>query len=201
MKNLATLKSMDSKVITATQALRQAIYENLKELAVEVPVRSDEDLQAEDCPDYDPTERKGLYVYGPGKHYSLDEYRIDAVKAGEHGIICHYCERNEREADGWDALEEFYDCENILDCIQWPESIDHGEAEEEHGKQINLDYDAGDIVTWHCDDDGQDHTSTITGISIEVNSEGEAEVTYKTEIEFRGHKQDAYFSEYDIVNK
>ena len=131
MKNLATLKNMDSKAITATQALRQAIYENLKELAVEVPVRSDEDLQAEDCPDYDPTERKGLYVYGPGKHYSLDEYRIDAVKAGEHGIICHYCEWSECEADGWDALEEFYDCENILDCIQWPESIDQGEAEQE----------------------------------------------------------------------
>lgn len=73
--------------------------------------------------------------------------------------------------------------------------------EQEHGKQIELDYDAGDIVTWHCDDDGQDHTSTITGISIEVNSEGEAEVTYKTEIEFKGRKQDAYFSEYDIVNK
>ena len=73
--------------------------------------------------------------------------------------------------------------------------------EQEHGKQIELDYDAGDTVTWHCDDDGQDHTSTITGISIEVNSEGEAEVTYKTEIEFKGHKQDAYFSEYDIVNK
>ena len=73
--------------------------------------------------------------------------------------------------------------------------------EQEHGKQIELDYDAGDTVTWHCDDDGQDHTSTITGISIEVNSEGEAEVTYKTEIEFKGRKQDAYFSEYDIVNK
>ena len=75
------------------------------------------------------------------------------------------------------------------------------EQEQEHGKQIELDYDAGDVVTWHCDDDGQDHTSTITGITIEVNSEGEAEVTYKTEIEFKGHKQDAYFSEYDIVNK
>lgn len=73
--------------------------------------------------------------------------------------------------------------------------------EQEQGKQIELDYDAGDTVTWHCDDDGQDHTSTITGISIEVNSEGEAEVTYKTEIEFKGRKQDAYFSEYDIVNK
>jgi len=75
------------------------------------------------------------------------------------------------------------------------------EPEEEHGKHIELDYDAGDVVTWHCDDDGQDHTSTITGITIEVNSEGEAEVTYKTEIEFKGRKQDAYFSEYDIVNK
>jgi plastocyanin len=75
------------------------------------------------------------------------------------------------------------------------------EQEQEHGKQIELDYDAGDVVTWHCDDDGQDHTSTITGITIEVNSEGEAEVTYKTEIEFKGRKQDAYFSEYDIVNK
>ena len=75
------------------------------------------------------------------------------------------------------------------------------EPEQEHGKQIELDYDAGDVVTWHCDDDGQDHTSTITGITIEVNSEGEAEVTYKTEIEFKGRKQDAYFSEYDIVNK
>ena len=73
--------------------------------------------------------------------------------------------------------------------------------ERKTGKQINLDYDAGDIVTWHCDDDGCDHTSKITGISIEVNSEGEAEVTYQTMIEFKGDFREAYFSEYDIVNK
>ena len=131
MKNLATLKNMNNQVVIAMQAARLAAYENLKELGVEVPVRSDEDMQAEDCEDYDETERKGLYVYGPGKYYSLSEYRIDAVKAGEKGILCHYCEWNEHEADGWDALEEFYDCECILECIQWPDEVPDGEAEKE----------------------------------------------------------------------
>lgn len=131
MKNLATLKRLNNQVVIAMQAARLAAYENLKELAVELPVRSDEDLQAEDCEDHDETERKGLYVYGPGKYSSLSEYRIDEVKAGEKGILCHYCEWNEHEADGWSDLEEFYDCENILECIQWPDGIEQGEAEEE----------------------------------------------------------------------
>lgn len=117
--------------------------------------------------------------------------------------------RNEQEAieealevSSEDSLNDFMqdgDGEAIVTMIG-NKSVEP-EQEQEHGKQIELDYDAGDVVTWHCDDDGQDHTSTITGITIEVNSEGEAEVTYKTEIEFKGRMQDAYFSEYDIVNK
>lgn len=131
MKSLATLKKLNNQVVIAMQAARLAAYENLKELAVELPVRTDEDFQSEDCDDYDETERKGLYVYGPGKHYTLSEYRIDAVKAGEKGILCHYCEWNEHEADDWEALEEFYDCEIILEGIQWPDSIEQGEDEGE----------------------------------------------------------------------
>lgn len=102
-------------------------------------------------------------------------------------------------AECYDSSECIADEQELTDELQ--ERANEQQAMFEQGKEINLDYDAGDIVTWHCDDDGQDHTSTITGISIEVNSEGEAEVTYKTEIEFKGHKQNAYFSEYDIVNK
>jgi hypothetical protein len=134
MKNLATLKRLNNQVVIAMQAARLAVYENLKELAVEVPVRSDEDC--EDC-----DERKGLYVYGPGKYYSLSEYRIDAVKAGEKSILCHYNEWNEHEADDWQELEEFYDCENILECIQWPDEVPDGEAQQEQNKVIER-YDA-----------------------------------------------------------
>lgn len=145
MKNLATLKKLNNQVVIAMQAARLAAFEVLKELAVEVPVRSDEDMQAEDCEDYDETERKGLYVYGPGKYYSLSEFRIDAVKAGEKGILCHYCEWNEHEADDWAELEWFYDCENILECIQWPDEVPDGEAEQE-AVMVLCSYDEDDDV-------------------------------------------------------
>lgn len=125
MKSLATLQAMSRNMSEIARALRQAVLENLKELGTEVPVRSDEDHNDED----DEDERKGLYVYGPGKYGSLYEYRVDKVKAGENGILCHYCECDEREADSWNTLEEFYDADCIIDAIQWPDTIEQGKEE------------------------------------------------------------------------
>lgn len=147
--------------------------------------------------------------YAVNCHYDM-VITVDVIAESEDEAI----ELAKQNAD-FASIDKWAECYGSSECIadeqeltdelqkqaEEQQAMFDEKDEQEHGKQIELDYDAGDTVTWHCDDDGQDHTSTITGISIEVNSEGEAEVTYMTEIEFKGRKQDAYFSEYDIVNK
>ena len=134
MKAKNQLQAMATNVVTAMNNYRLAAYENLKELGTTISVRSDEDYDPNTGEELDDEDQpnKGVYVYAPGKYYSLTECKVDAVKAGDKQIECHISEENEDGQDCWCTLDYFYEEGQmyILDNIIWPDSVpDEGEAD------------------------------------------------------------------------
>ena len=151
MKNLATLKNMNGAIWQAKNAYLKAVADNLKETG-ELKVISedyDEDLGYPE----------GILLSIPNKHFYMVDCVFNYIKASEKGAIeVHICYFDDHEEEGWMQANElsFNDLDAIIDAIQWPDTITNGEAEteqneREYGKQINLDYDAGDHER-HCND-------------------------------------------------
>lgn len=138
MKNLATLKRMNSAIFEARNAYRKAVAGNLMETG-ELRVKGDDDNEESGYPE-------GKLLSVPDKHGYMVDCVYDAIKASEKGIEVHICYFDDCEEDCWQWASDlgFDDLDAIIDGIQWPEEVKKGEAEPE-----NLVY----VVHEYCIDD------------------------------------------------
>lgn len=126
---------MNSEILKARNAYREAIAENLKETG-------ELKLLADDY-DEDLGYPEGVLLSVPDKHFNLVDCVYNAIKVTEKGgIEVHICYFDDQEEEGWQSANDlsFDDFDILADAIQWPENITNGE----HGDTLTDEQPAED---------------------------------------------------------